>query len=472
MTKNNVLRLVANAATRFRDPSFMAWFGIGSTKHNHYRDFGFPEVVQFSQLFQAYNRNGLARAAVDKTAAKTWEDNPWLLEKERDGSQGALKAETALEREIRTRFDDLRLWQHIAEADRRGLVGAYGGIILRFADDQTFDQPVTRVPGGLEGLVEVIPAWQGQLTVSSWIDDQRSPDYGRPSMFQFNEAAVGNPQGQVRSFNVHPDRVLVWSRDGTVHGRSFLEPGFNDLLTIEKIIGAGGEGFWKNAKSAPVLEIDKEASLEQMAKAMGLRTDEVREAMEDQVADWQAGFDQLLMIQGMQAKTLGVTLPSPEHFFAIALQSFAASVQCPLKILVGSQTGERASTEDAEELARVIMARRNGQAVPNIREMVARLVRFGVLPARDWFVDWRDLTEASLADKIARADKMADVNQKMSASGEWVFTPEEIRAAVDLEPLSDADKFRGEPDPEDERAALGEPPIKPDPTTEPQGALA
>jgi len=456
VTKTNVLRLVANAATRFRDPTFLSWFGLGSTKHNHYQDFGFPEAVQFAQFFHAYTRNGLARAGVDKTVAKTWEDNPWLLEKERDGSQGQTSDETPLEREIRRRFDDLRLWQHLAEADRRGLVGAYGGVILRFADDQPFEQPVTRVPGGLDGLVEVIPAWQGQLTVSSWVEDQRAPDYGRPAMFQFNESAVGNPQGQVRSFNVHPDRVLVWSRDGTVHGRSFLEPGFNDLLTMEKIVGAGGEGFWKNAKSAPILEIDKEASLEQMAKNMGRKPDEVREVMEEQVAEWQRGFDQLLMLQGMQAKTLGVTLPSPEHFFAIALQSFAASVQCPLKILIGSQTGERASTEDAEEWAKVNMARRRGIAVPNIREMVARFVRFGILPERDWFVDWADLTESSMADKIARADKMADVNQKMGAAGELVFTPEEIRAAVDLEPLSEADRYR-EPSGQDERAAMGLP---------------
>lgn len=43
---------------------------------------------------------------------------------------------------------------------------------------------------------------------------------------------------------------------------------------------------------------------------------------------------------------------------------------------------------------------------------------------------------------------MADVN------GEWVFTPEAIRAAADYKQMSDADKYRDDPSEEDEEAAL------------------
>ena len=257
--------------------------------------------------------------------------------------------------------------------------------------------------------------------------------------------------------------MLIWSRDGTVHGSSLLEPGYNDLMTLEKISGAGGEGFWKNAKSAPVLEVDKEMDVATMAKAMGVDPAALADKMNDQVEDWQKGFDKLLMVQGMQAKTLGVTLPSPEHFFAIALQSFAASLGIPLKILVGSQSGERASVEDAREWSQTIMSRRMSQTVPNIMALVRRLERFNILPeGRDWFVDWSDLTGASLAEKIERAVKMADVNQKTGGT-EWVFTPEEIRMAADYEPLSPADALRDETTDDDEQDAMTPPAGEPEP---------
>ncbi len=459
----NPLALLVNAARRI-EALFPGYFP--EAKHDHYRDFGYPLSLTFLQFHQMYARNGLARAGIEKTVGKTWQDSPFLLEKERDGSEGTKTKETPLEKEIRRRFDDLRLWQHLAEGDRRSLVGNYAGVILRLADSKRFQEPVDTVPGGLAGLVELIPAWEGQLTVSSWDTDEESPNYGQPTQFQFNEAQVGDTAGgatanKTRSFNIHPDRVLVWSKDGTVHGSSLLEPGYNDLLTLEKISGAGGEGFWKNAKSAPVLEVDKEMNVSEMAKAMGIAPEAIADKMSEQVDDWNKGFDKMLMVQGMQAKTLGITLPSPEHFFNIALQAFAASVGIPLKILVGSQTGERASTEDAREWAQTIMSRRTSQTIPNIMALVRRLERFNILPpGKDWFVDWTDLTEASMAEKIDRSVKMADVNSK-TGTAEWVFTPEEIRMAADYEPLSPADAVRDEMTDEDEAAAITPPARKP-----------
>ena len=436
----NPLQMIMNAARRL-DSMFPGYFP--EAKHDHYRDFGYPQHLTFSQIYAMYQRNGFARAAIDKTIGKTWQDHPNLWETEKP-------KESTLEADIRQRFADLRVWQRLAETDRRSLVGGYAGAILRFADSKRFQEPVDRVPGGLDGLVEVIPAWAGQLTVSTWDTDETSPNYGQPTMYAFNEAQIpgsatnATAETKTRSFELHPDRVILWSADGTVHAESALAPGYNDLMTMEKVSGAGGEGFWKNAKSAPVLEIDKEAKLEEMARAMGVDPSEVADAMNDQVGDWQKGFDKLLMLQGMKASTLGITLPIPEHFFNVALQGFAASINIPLKILVGNQTGERASTEDARDWAQVNMARRDMSVRPNVQALINRLERVGILPDRDWTIGWTDLTESSVSEKIERAAKMADINQKMASGqlgGETVFTGDEIREVVDFEPLTEADKY-------------------------------
>lgn len=444
------LRLVVNNAQRSLQAMFPGFY-FGAPKHNHAADFGYPDRVEFSTAFEAYNRYPLARAAVDKTVGKSWETNPLLQEYQRDGTKSGSQEETKPEAGIRQRFGDLRVWQHLAECDRRSLVGAYSGLILRLADGKRFDEPVDRVPGGLDGLVEVIPAWEGQLTVSQWDTNQTSPTYGQPLMYQFAESAVGQAQ-QPRQFTIHPDRVIIVSRDGTLNGRSALEPGYNALLDMEKIRGGGGEGFWKNAKSGLSLEIEKDAKIEDMARVMGVPVQEVVDKIDEQVESFNKGFDKSLMMQGIKAVPIQVQLPSPEHFFAIALQSFAATFSCPLKILVGAQTGERASTEDSEEWARVNMARRTNELIPAVMAFVNRLERFGILPQRDWHLDWTDLTESSMGEKIDRADKMASVNQKMGS--EIVFTGDDIRGVVGMEPLSDAEKFRDD-HVDDEEAAAG-----------------
>lgn len=428
----NPLAIVVNAVRRLEN----MWPGyFPEAKHSHFKDFGYPEHLTFNQIYAMYQRNGFARAGVDKTIGKTWQDNPAIWESEAPKMSEAEKA-------ISARFADLRIWQRLAETDRRSLVGGYAGAILRFADNKRFQEPVDRVNGGLMGLVEVIPAWAGQLTVSQWDTDETSENYGQPTMYAFNEAELpgastnATTDTRTRSFNVHPDRVILWSADGTVHAESLLAPGYNDLLSMEKVAGAGGEGFWKNAKSAPVLSIDKDATLAEMARAMGVEPGDVADAMNEQVGDWQKGFDKLLMLQGMKAEVLGITLPQPEEFFNVALQGFAASINCPLKILVGNQTGERASTEDARDWAQVNMSRRNNSVVPNIHEFINRLERVGILPEREYVVGWQSLTESTMAEKIERAAKMADINQKMGMDAP--FLPEEVRDVVDMQPLTAA----------------------------------
>lgn len=406
-------------------------------KHDIAFDFGYPRTneLNFTHFYELWKRNGIARALVERTSNKTWQDVPLLQEEEeRDGD------ETRLEAEIRKHFARIRFWQQLQEADSRSMVGKYSGVIFQLGDGQPYSAPVERVPGGIEGLISVLPSWEGQLEPSSWDTNPSSPDYGKPTMFRFNESSVDPENGKVRSFTVHPDRCLVWSRDGTTFGDSKFEPCYNALLDLEKVRGAGGEGFWKNAKSQPVLEAEQDVDFNQLASMLGTDLDGLADALDDVMAKWSKGFDDSLVLQGIKVKSLPVTLPTnPENYFNNALQEVAASWPIPQKVLVGMQTGERASTEDAKEWAQTCMGRRSSIVVPNIMEVVERMVTWGMLPERDWHLSWDDLTAPTLEEKLEAADKMASVNQRMFAMGEVVFTQDEIREIVGYEPNGEED---------------------------------
>lgn len=444
---------VLNLVQRQLSTMFPGYFS--AAKHNNYADFGFPTDVDFDMLFMMYKRNSLAKAAVDKTVRKTWQDPPWLLEKPRDGSEGPLKKETRLEKAIRQHFSKIRLWTKLMEADRRSLVGRFSAVILRVADGKPFDQPLESVSGGLDALIDVIPVWEGQLRVNEWDTNEMSLTYGEPLMYGYDESNFStgstNPAavGKQRKLTIHPSRVVIWSIDSSLDQESALEAGYNDLLTMEKIVGAGGEGFWKTAKASPILEMDKEADIIKMAKAMGIEPTQIHDVMNEQVEDWQKGFDKLLMVQGMTAKPLKIELPDPEHFFMNALMSFSASFDIPLKVLVGTQTGERASSEDASQWNQTCNFRRKNNVIPNVLEIVRRLEQCGILKENpEWFIDWTDLTESTMLEKIDRAGKMAKVNKDF---GDVVFMPREIRASVGYEPADENElaKLREQSKPEE-----------------------
>lgn len=395
-----------------------------TTKHDHYSDFGWPEQVSFQQTYRMYCRNSIASAVVDKTISKVWETDPAIWE-------SAEPTHSKIELEIADRFNDLRVWQSLAEADTRAMVGRYAAVILRLADGKAFDQPVDTVPGGVTGLVGVIPCWESQLLPVMWDTSPASSNYGSVTMYQFNESSITDVVNTApRSFGVHPDRVLIWSQNGTVVCRSELESIYNDLIDAEKIKGAGGEGFWKVSRASPVINSKEGMDIQGLAQALGVPVSGIREALNEQMDDYQAGFDKALVLGGLEAKTLGITLTSPEHFFAGPIQSIAAARGIPVPILMGNQTGERASTENAREFALTCNSRRVKRCRPLITEFINRLERFKILPEKDWVIGWSDLTASSEEAKLERAAKMMDINKNTPAAMLHPFTPEEIRDAA------------------------------------------
>lgn len=409
----------------FRNPleMFGSMFAYLGAKHDHYVDFGWPTDVTFSQTYRMYCRNSLAAAGVDKTVGKTWSDMPTLWEKEEP-------AESTLEADIRKHFSAIRAWQSLAETDKRSMVGRYAGAILRFRDDKSLSEPVDGGMTGIADLVEIIPAWENQLKVTEFWTDPNDDRYGKPKMFEFSETGMDDQNKLARNVPIHPDRVLVWSDDGTVSCRSALEPGYNDLLDAEKVKGAGGEGFWKTSRGAMTLQAEEGQTPAKVAKAMGVGEADVLDKINKQVDDFQKGFDKMLLLGGMKPVALDISLPDPENFFAAPVNCFAASLQIPVKILLGSQTGERASTEDAKEWAATCNSRRANRCVPLISELVNRLVRFGLLPEADWTIGWADLTEASAGEKLERAKGMSEINHQTVPGDDPAFTPDEIREAA------------------------------------------
>lgn len=442
----NVLRYLTNSGARNLSAMFPGFFPGGGTKHNFYADFGYPDQLNFATLHDMYRRNPVAKGATLLKSGKTWETAPWLLEKQPEArtAKGKREGETPIEREIRQHFAKLRFWQKLKMADARSLVGKYSGVVLRLADGKPFDQPVERVPGGIRGLVEVIPAWEGQLSVGDWDRDVQSPTYGEPKNFTFNETAIAGGAGRGRSFTVHPDRVVIWSETGDLFGESMLEGAYNALLDCEKVRGSGAEGFWKSAKNGLVFEDQAGAaggSLESALAEQGVTLQEFKEKMGDAVDRYQKGTDDAMVVSGgLKVTSPGVTLPSPEHFHGISIAHVAAACEIPTKILIGMQTGERASSEDAKSWAATCQGRRESETVPNIMGLINRLERFGILPERDWYLDWDKLTESGSDAKLSRASTMSTINKtETDHSGQPIFSADEIRDEAGYEPLGGAE---------------------------------
>lgn len=403
---------------------------VGGKREQAWKDYGFPNTLNFNDFINLYQRNSLAHAIVHRITEKSWQDEPWLVQgQEADNA----KTETPWEREFRQLAKRLNLWQKFQDADRRRLVGMYSGLILQVAEENpNWDREIE----SQAELVNIIPAWQGQLTPGERDTDQNSQTYGKVLVWNYQESAVDGPEhgGVGRSINIHHSRIVIIGDER--EGVPLLEAAYNDFVSLEKVMGALGESYWKNAARQLNFQYDKETSPQSLADAAGVKVEDLGDALNDMVADLNQGLDAGAFSFGGKAVPLVATVPPPQEPYTVLAQNICASAMIPMKIAVGNQTGERASTEDQEDFNNRCQGRRKSELTHDITRFIAHLIEYSLIPpVPEFTVMWTDLAEASLSDKLDNVKKMAEVNQLMTLLG-GVYSQDEMREMTGHEPLA------------------------------------
>lgn len=391
--------------------------GIDNKRPDAWCSYGYKEALCFNDYYRLFERGGIAHGAVMTLNEACWSTDPEVIEGD---EEDRAEAPTAWEKQFKKLAKRLKLWEKFRDADMRRLVGHYSCILLQFKDSKQWDQPVAKASE--QQLINLIPAWEEQITVAAWFDNPADPRFGQPQMFEYVENALDdNLQGEPgRVVTVHPDRVVVI---GDIrNGIPFLKAGFNDCVNMEKVLGGSGESFLKNASRQLAINFDKDVDLDAIARAHGVPTGELQEIFDEVTRGMNRGQDQTVITKGASVTPLVANVPDPIPAFDVSLQSFCASIRIPSKIIVGNQTGERASTEDQKTFNKRCQGRRLSLLSSDIETLVDHLMRLGVLLTVEFSVCWTDLSEASQAEMLANVVLMADVNQKMLASGELVFS--------------------------------------------------
>ncbi|WP_436875811.1 anti-CBASS protein Acb1 family protein [Siccibacter turicensis] len=407
--------------------------GLDNKRSSAWCEYGFPEQITNENLYALYRRGGIAHGAVEKLVGKCWQSNPEIIEGD-DADES--EDETPWEKKSKQVFTN-RLWRAFADADRRRLVCRYSGILLHVRDSNDWNLPVTKG----RGLEKITIAWAGSLTVGEWDTGLNSKTYGQPKMWQYTERL---PNGSNRRVNIHPDRVFILG-DYSDDAIGFLEPAYNAFVSLEKVEGGSGESFLKNAARQQNINFDKEVNFGELASMYGVSVDELQERYNDAARELNRGNDTLLITQGASVTSLVSPVSDPSPTYEVNLQTAAAGVDIPTRILVGNQQAERSSTEDQKYFNARCQSRRIDLAF-EIEDFCDKLMDLQIIDTLSQkAVIWDDLNEQTGTDKLANAKTMGEINQTMQGSGEEpAFSRAEIRTAAgfendDEDPLGEED---------------------------------
>ncbi len=395
-------------------------YDFADTLHNIYIDYGYPATLSFFNFWNMYRRFGIARRAVELYPDQTWLDDPIV-----DGGE-------QFNREFERLNMRLGVWRRLKGQDTRQRVGRYAGMFMRVRDNLSPEKPIEGTLPGVGALVDMIPLYESQLDVSTTEDDPTADSFGMPTMYQFNGGNVGNRnEKNGASFRIHPSRIVIASEDSDnsgIYGIPTLESVYNSLMDLRKVLGGGGEGFYKNAAQNIVFNLQDGASAKSNKDLLNKFNEQYDEFSQNRSR-------RAMWTPGMDAKTLDSSLISPKDFADASLMDIAAGVSTPTTLLVGNQTGRLAGDQDTRGFLSQVQARRLDFGTDMVRAQLDWFIRWGILPAAEYDVEWPDALAPSKEEKLANAGRMADVNQKQFLSGGDVpFTGEEIREEAGFDP--------------------------------------
>lgn len=439
-------------------------FGLDAKRPTAWTQYGWRENLTFTDYLLAYERGGAGFGAVHRLLDKCWQERPRIKQPEAD-------KETPWETSVNKVLTAINGWQKLRDLDRRNMVGRYAALIYRVADGKPVNEPIATAAR----LVDLVPVWESQIEVQEWDTDTNSETYGQPKMFRFETAPPTDRDNQARPrtwLKVHPSRVQILA-EGSVGGNftegvPLLRAGFNSLTDLEKITGGSAEGFLKNSARAVTFSFDKDASPQVITTnpdgtASGKT---VREVIEEQVDGLNRSIDKAIVTQGATVGTLNTQMVSPEHAFDVAANLFAASVQIPMTILFGAQTGRLASDEDRADMNARCKSRQLNELTPMLEELIRRLQAMGLVQAGEFEIEWPQLDAPGDDGKATLLGKMTAAAQQAFQAGitEPLFDANELRDVMDFEPRAD-DGMPTEGDPAQQDPNVVDP--KADPAAKP-----
>lgn len=305
------------------------------------------------------------------------------------------------------------VWECLLRADVLSGVGYYGVVFLGLDDNRPLSEPATPRSGQKLVQLKAYPHWQCEI--GQWDNDPNSPRRGKPVSYNIQgfDPKV-QPTGigaDLNSVEVHWTRVIHLADThhhavgNDVFAMPRTRPVWNDIYNLQKIAGAGGEGYWKTAFMGLSLETTPQ---------LGASVRVNQSALKDMMEQYQNGLQRYLALVGMQAKTLAPQIIDPTPFVDQCVRRICIKIKVPKRKFEGSERGELASSQDDGEWNDMLMERNVNYTTPKvIVPFVDRLIWLGVLPEpKEYFVEWPDLTKKTETEK---ADVAAKITQALTA---------------------------------------------------------
>lgn len=388
---------------------------------------GYLDNIAYADYLLRFERNGIATRMVDVYPKATWKGGAQLVE---DDNPEVVTAFEAAWAELEQR---LKIWSVLRRADVISGVGHYGVVLIGAPGVASTELPRLRA----QDILYLSVYGEGDARIESLVVDAKSPRYALPDAYTLTRRQpLGAGSAKVPApLRVHHTRVLHVAEgllDDEVYAQPRLKAGWNRLDDLDKVAGGGSEAFWLRAHPGYTVSFDKEMDPPPSQAEI--------DAARTHAEEFAHSLRRTVAARGIEFEAVGAEVANFDKQVESLLSLLSASCSpapIPKRLLLGSEMGELASSQDKHNFDGRVMDRRLDFAGPwVVRPLVDRLVAQGALPEpAQYDVWWPEILNLDEEQRAKVAESYARANQ---ANGEPIITTDEIRDRIlDLPPIEE-----------------------------------
>lgn len=368
-------------------------------KRNLYEVFGWPYTISLDEMWEMYHRGGIAKRLIDAYPKAIWARPPRLYIANNDAwnTQWAGFAEA---------YD---VWKVFRRLDTLTRLGRFGLLVIG-TDKGDLGSPQKKNAN----ITYMQPYGEKDVKVHTYETNQSSPRFGKPLMYQiYPPKATRTIQGVTSTAPVKQSFLVHWTRcihvayselENEDFGTPMYGAVWNNLIDLQKVVGASSESFWLNSFPGLHANVDKE---------MDLEPDDEKN-LTDEIDEYANSFRRYIRTRGVDVKAIGGSIANPGQAFDVLLTLIAGTVGLPKRVLIGSEAGQLASTQDKGNWAERVEEERSDYAEPGIIRKFMRWVNeYSTMP-----VDLTNLQvlwpEAYRMSPLERAQQGAQIARSLA----------------------------------------------------------
>lgn len=444
----NPIALLRAASTLLNRIQFFSGAGFESFNSDRklFDALGYKQKLSISDYRSRYRRGGLARRIVNFWPHETWSGGISIVENPDTDTA------TQFEREVVELFTRLNLipftsseeldpdaeiatnTPKLITADILAGLGEYSCIFIGI-DGQ---DPATQLEtiAGQDSILYMTPLAQDSARIKEYVDDVRNRRWGLPQYYSLNVGTNPNKRSnrKLLSSTVHWSRIIHLTHstlESEIYGIPDLEDIWNLLDDLYKLVGGGAEASWRNARR--VLHLKKDPTYTFDPESL--------QVLRDKINEMQHGYRDTLETSGVEIESIPQGVDNFQANANCIIGLISGTKEIPQRILLGSERGELASSQDRKNKSSVVKVRRKMLAEPWLRKIINTFIGVGALTRPEKYrIIWADENELSEEEKANLVSKYAAANKsQVEAGGTVLLTSDEIRDSfLNKGPLKEA----------------------------------